>query len=173
MTTTDSSTAVHHEKKLFSTILLTGLLAGALDISAAMIKFYIERGRGPAPIFKYIARGVFGDEVTTGGQVMIIWGIVFHFLIAMIFTAFLFLVYPTIIKWIKNPVLTGILYGLFIWVIMNRVVIPLSNIPAPKVNFDVKDAVKQALILICMIGIPVSLIAHRYYSRVSRERIVH
>jgi hypothetical protein len=165
MTTTFSTTSGHRKKKLFTTILLTGLLAGTLDISAAMIKFYIDTGRGPAPIFRYIARGVFSkEEVDAGGSTMIVWGLVFHYLIAMLFTIFLFLVFPAIIKWIKSTVVLGILYGLFIWTIMNRVVVPLSGVPASK-TFNVTQAAIQALILICMIGIPVSLIANWYYSR--------
>jgi hypothetical protein len=162
---TTSSPVRHREKNLFGTIFLTGLLAGTLDISAAMTKFYIDTGRGPAPIFKYIARGVFTkEEVASGGSTMIVWGLAFHFLIAMSFTIFLFLIYPVVIKWIKNKFLTAFLYGLFTWVIMNRVVVPLSRIPEPP-TFDVKNAIIQALILIFMIGFPVALIADWYYKR--------
>ena len=165
MTTTISTPSRHGRKNLFSTILLTGLLAGTLDIFAAMTKFYIDTGKGPAPIFRYIARGIFSkEEVDAGGSTMIVWGLVFHYLIAMSFTIFLFLVFPAIIKWIKSTILLGIVYGLFIWVIMNRVVVPLSGVPVSK-PFNVTQAAIQALILICMIGIPVSLIAHWYYSR--------
>ena len=161
---TTSSTGVHQKKNLFSTILLTGLLVGILDITAAMIKFYIDTGRGPAPIFKYIASGVFGNEAFAGGTIMIASGVIFHFIIALIFTAILFILYPTISRWIKSKILIGILYGIVIWLVMNRVVLPLSGTPAPK-SFDIKQAVIGALILIFMIGIPASIIAHRYYSK--------
>ncbi len=175
---------------MFRTISLTALLTGILDITAAIIKFYIDTNRGavlkltgdqePGPvsfitflthggpdrIFKFIARGVFGNDGATDGTLMIIWGIVFHFMIAFLFTAFLFLVYPAVVKWIKNKFLTGILYGLFIWAVMNLVVLPLSRLPNPK-SFDMTQAVIGALILIFMIGIPVALIANRYYSKKS------
>jgi hypothetical protein len=84
-------------------------------------------------------------------------------MIAFLFTAFLFLIYPAVSKFIKNKFIIGILYGLFIWAIMNLVVVPLSK--ATQFPFNIKQAVIAALILICMIGIPVALIAHQYYLR--------
>jgi uncharacterized membrane protein YagU involved in acid resistance len=94
---------------------------------------------------------------------MVIWGAVFHFMIAFLFTAFLFLIYPKVAKWIKNKFLIGFLYGLFIWAVMNLVIVPLSLIN--KFPSDLKQAIIAELILTFMIGLPVALIAHRYYSR--------
>ena len=164
MTTTLSSRSAQQEKNIFNTISWTALLVGTLDIAAAIIKFYIETGKGPEPIFKFIASGVFGKEAFAGGTLMIVWGAVFHFMIAFVFTLVLFLIYPVIIKWLKNKFLTGIIYGLAIWAIMNRVVLPLSLTPQPK-SFDIAQAGIAALILICMIGIPVALIASHYYRK--------
>jgi len=187
MEATVSSQFVHKEKDLFRTISLTALLAGTLDIIAAVIKFYIDTNEGatlkiagnneaqpvsflafllhggPGSIFKYIARGAFDGSVTQNGKIMIVWGIVFHYMIAFLFTLFLFLVYPRIIAWIKNKFVVGILYGLFIWAVMNLAVVPLSRVP--KNDFDIRQAAIAALILICMIGLPVVLSAHRYYLR--------
>ena len=55
------------------------------------------------------------------------------------------------------------MYGIFIWAIMNFVVVPLSRIN--KFPSDAKEAVIAAMILIFMIGLPVALLAHRHYSR--------
>jgi hypothetical protein len=185
-TTFISSTTNQQEQDMFRTISLTALLTGTLDISAAIIKFYIDTNQGarlkltgdnepvsfftfitnggPDRIFKFIARGVFGNEASAGGTLMIIWGVVFHFMIAFLFTAFLFIIYPKVVKLIKNKFIVGFIYGLFIWAAMNLVVLPLSRVPNPK-SFDFKQAGIAALILICMIGIPAALVAHRYHSR--------
>lgn len=162
MTSTFSSRPVQQEKNLFNVISWTALLTGTLDITATLIKFLIDTGRGPVPILKFIASGVFGIEAMTGGTLMIIWGVVFHFIIAFLFTAFLFLVYPKAAIPVKNKFIIGIINGLFIWAIMNVVILPLSKIP--NIPFDLTQAVIAALILICMIGMPVALIADRYYS---------
>ena len=165
MTNTFSSPPVQQEKGLFHVISWTALLTGVLDIAAAIVKYYIEKGQGPVPVFKFIASGVFGKEAFMGGTLMIIWGVVFHFIIAFFFTSFLFLVYPKVSAWIKNKFIIAVIYGIFIWSIMNQVVLPLSN--TPKFPFDLTQAAIAALILVCMIGLPVALIADRYYSQKS------
>lgn len=184
METTLISATHQQEQDMFRTISLTALLTGTLDITAANIQFYINTHRGaalkltgseepvsfltylthggPDRIFRYIARAVFGNEAS-GGTLMVIWGAVFHFMIAFLFTAFLFLIYPKVAKWIKNKFLIGFLYGLFIWAVMNLVIVPLSLIN--KFPSDLKQAIIAELILTFMIGLPVALIAHRYYSR--------
>jgi hypothetical protein len=207
---TTSSPAIHQKKNLVSVILLTGLLVGALDITAAMVKFYIDTGRGPAPIFKYIASSVFGSTAYSGGWIMVFTGLLFHFIIACSFTIFYYLIYSKINLLSKNEIIarivyglfmllviyvpiiklpdtsfniqviagtaifiiilllptiiiSGIVYGIFVWAVMNFMVVPMTKISQRP--FDFIQSGIQALILICMIGIPLSLIAHRYYSK--------
>ena len=144
-------------------ILATGLLAGSLDGLAAIIQYSINGGKNPANIFKFIASGVFGKEAFAGGNTMVLYGVLFHFLIAMLFTAFFFWIFPKI-KWLgENKVLSGILYGIFIWAVMNLLVVPLSKTrPIP---FDAGKALVAALILITCVGLPLSLIANNYYRK--------
>jgi magnesium-transporting ATPase (P-type) len=174
MTSTIQTPSVQEEKNLFNIISWTALLVGILDITAAMVKFYIDTEQGPIPIFKYIASGVFGKQAFSGGTLMTVWGAVFHFLISFLFTTVFFLLYPRIVGVIKNKFVAGTLYGIVIWATMNLVVLPLSNTP-PK-PFEIKEAVVQMLILICMVGIPIALMAHMYsggrkrYMEVSRIR---
>jgi len=163
MTTVLSSPPAQQQRNLFNIISWTALLTGTLDIASAIVKYYLEKGKDPAPIFKFIASGVFGKEALSGGTLMIVWGIVFHFMIAFIFTLTLFLIYPRAAAWLKNKFIVGILYGIVIWTIMDRVVLPLSNIP--KTSFDPAKAGIAVLILICMIGLPVALIADHYYRK--------
>ena len=59
----------------------------------------------------------------------------------------------------KNVVLTGVLYGLFVWFVMNRIVLPLSN--TPPLPFTVRGALISSAILIVAIGMPLSIIAKR------------
>jgi len=75
---------------------------------------------------------------------------------------FFFLIYPKLKLQSWNRVITAVLYGIFIWIIMNRLVVPMSN--ASVSAFNLKQAVIAALILIAAIGLPLSFIAHRFYS---------
>ena len=59
--------------------------------------------------------------------------------------------------------IAGILYGLFVWAVMNLAVVPLSF--GKPVSIVVNKAAIAALILIAAIGIPVSLLADKYYSK--------
>jgi uncharacterized membrane protein YagU involved in acid resistance len=150
-----------HTRSIFLAILFTGLLAGLLDGLAAIIQFTINGGKNPANIFKYIASGVFGKEAYAKGNSMVAWGVFFHLLIAMLLTVFFFLIYPTV-KWLgENKILAGILYGIFAWVVTTQLVIPLSQINPPP--FQLKKAMIAVLILIFCIGLPISLMANKYY----------
>ena len=158
------STAVRlHEPSALKTVLLATLIAGTLDITAAVIQFSINGGQ-PIKIGYYIASGVFGKEVAYGsGEWMALVGLFFHYVIAFIWSVFMFLVYPWVKRFLKNKVLIGVLYGIFVWVMMNRVVVPLSN--TQKFPFKLQGAIIACLILIFCIGIPICLIVDRYYSR--------
>jgi hypothetical protein len=141
------------------TVLWAWLLVGTLDITAAIVNYWIGGGRNPVSIFVYIASGVFGPTAFEVGTPMAWWGLVFHYLIAFLWTAFFFLIYPRLGFMSRNWILTGVLYGMFIWLIMNRVVVQLSN--TPKGPFRLTNSIIQCLILIAMIGLPLSYIARR------------
>jgi len=148
-------------KNFASALLLTGLLAGTLDGLAAIINYLVQGGKKPEIIFKYIASGVFGKEAFTGGTGMIAWGVFFHFLIAFVFTIFFFFIFPRV-KWLRaNVIAGGLLYGLFVWLVMNQVVVPLSEISQGP--FKLKSAVINMLILMACIGLPVAVMANKHY----------
>lgn len=145
--------------KLLARVLKLTVLVGTLDILAAAIQHYIKTGNGPVPVLKFIASGVFGPEAFAGGDVMIFYGLLFHYLIAFSFTLFFFvisIIFPAVLK---ARVLTGIGYGILVWIIMNLLVVPLSN--APKGDFQWSNAGLGMLILIVCVGLPLSLIASR------------
>jgi len=147
----------------FGMILLTGLIVGALDGLSAVVDVYLSSGKGPAIIFQYIASAVFGKEAYAGGSSMVALGLLFHLLIATGWTTLYFILYPRIKFLSTNKVVAGILYGLFVWVMMNLVIVPMTLIPARP--FQWFGAIKGMVILMLMIGIPVALFAHDFYSR--------
>lgn len=154
------------KKNFWKTILLAGLLAGSLDIIAALVNFYINTGKDPKIVLKYIASAVFGKAAFSDNNAMAIWGLLLHFLIAFIWTILFFFIYPKLKLLSWNRIITGILYGIFIWIIMTRVVVPMSKITAGP--FNLRQAIIAVLILIAAIGLPLSFIAHRYYALKAR-----
>jgi hypothetical protein len=153
----------YSNKSLIKTILIAGLIAGTLDAAAATIKYYINTGNGPVRIFVFIASGIFGNEAYEGSQSIAIFGLIFHYLTAIIFSAFYFLIYPKIEFLHNNKLFSAFLYGIFVWLIMNLIVVPLSNTPA--LTFHITDALIAAFILIICIGIPVCFMAASFYKK--------
>jgi hypothetical protein len=60
-------------------------------------------------------------------------------------------------------ILSGIVYGLFVWAVMNLVIVPLSRIGHRP--FNPVNAVINLLILIVCMGIPLSIMANNFYRR--------
>lgn len=152
-----SLTSSSHEGA-FKTIVLIGLLAGTLDAMGPIL----VNGASPAGMFKYIASGVFGPEKAfAGGTEMVMLGVFFHYFIAFSWTIFFFFLYPTVNFLQKNKYASGVLYGIFVWIMMSYIVVPLSKVPQG--TFTIKGALLGASILIVAIGLPIALMTHRYY----------
>ena len=130
-----------------------------LDIIAACLQYYMKTGIVPENVLKYVASAVFGKEAFTGGTLMSVCGLLFHFLIAFTFTTFFFFIYPRLKFLSFNVILTAIFYGVFVWTIMNRIVLPLSNTPVTP--FIWMGAAIAAGILSLCIGLPLAIIAKR------------
>ncbi len=144
----------------WKTIIFAGLLAGTLDALAAMVVY----GAAPTGMFRFIASGAFGaGQAFSGGSIMVFWGILFHYFIAFTWTVLFFLTYPVFSFLRRNKYITAVLYGIFVWVMMNRVVLPLSQISQRP--FNLNGALVGVAILVVAVGLPIVLLTHRYYSR--------
>lgn len=152
---------------LLTAIVLTGIVAGTLDISAAIINFYLSGGSHPIRIFFYIASGVFGSSAYAGGFGMAMLGLVFHYSIATTWSAIFFAGYPRFHKFLSNKFINAILYGVIVWVTMTFVVLPLSKVQ--QFPFSIERAIIAAGILVVCIGLPIAWMAEKYYSMVQQK----
>ena len=149
-----------------SKLLKAGLLVGTLDILAAFLYFYSKTGKDPLPVLTFIASGVFGKSAFSGGAEMMLAGLVLHYIIAFAFALVFFWLFPRLKELVKLNLLTGIVYGVIIWMVMNLVVVPLSNVS--KQPFQWNTALINILILIACMGIPLSVMANSYYKKTER-----
>jgi hypothetical protein len=179
------TTAAIRPNNFFKAFFLTGLLAGSLDATAAMTQFMIRtHGNDPLKVWRYVASGVLGQDVMTKNIWMIAaLGLLFHFCIAFSFTLFFYLIYPKIKFLSKNLLITGFGYGIFVWLVMNLLIVPLSNVPSKgklwtsitdpdgsthtafQFPLDPTQMIIGILIIMFCVGLPISLLAGRYYSR--------
>ncbi|GAB4018003.1 hypothetical protein GCM10028773_16280 [Spirosoma koreense] len=131
-----------------------------LDALGAMSTFMLRGGKDPLMVWRYVASGAFGNEALKGGSAPVVWGLGFHFVIALTFAAFFYLIYPSLRRLISNPILTGLLYGVFVWVVMNLLVLPLSQVAPPV--FEISRVLIGLSVLMLCVGLPIALIVNRY-----------
>ncbi len=153
---------IDNRPSLISTILKAGLLAGTLDICSAFIYSYIKDVT-PERVLQYISKTALGKDTFTDPTVLWVSGLLIHYCIAMGWTIIFFLLYPRLNLIKLNRILTAVIYGLFVWTMMNVVILPIHN--HKSFVFKPEGSTVNAIILILAIGMPLSFFAHSFYSR--------
>jgi hypothetical protein len=108
------------------TLALGGFVVGALDLLDAVVFFGLRSGVRPARIFQSIAAGLLGRAAFSGGAQSAALGVCLHFLIAFLIVCTCYGLSRVIPFMTEHVILSGILFGLGAYVVMNYVVIPLS-----------------------------------------------
>jgi len=148
------------------TVLLAGFIAGTMDILAAITVYdFVMHSVTAKNLLQGIARkvlGVFGVKPAGDSLMLTLAGLGFHFMIAFSFAVFYFLVYPYLPSLKKKRILSGLLYGIFVWCVMNLAMLPLFHIADFPHKWD--NIIRGMVILMICIGLPVSLIVSRYYN---------
>jgi len=148
--------SANNKIRTLTTILWLSLLTGTLDGVAAIL---LNLSLGTETIFRYIASGVFSRAAFEGGTEMIVSGVIFHYLIAILFTTAFYRLYPLFNTVFKNKYIVAIVFGALAWVVMNIVVIPLSKIgPHP---IKIQDVITGLFALILCLGLPVATVADK------------
>lgn len=158
--------------RYYQRALWAGLIVGTFDITAACIQFYAKTGRDPLIVMKYVASGVFGKGAMTGGTGMVIAGLLFHYLIATSWAFLFFWLYARFPALSRNRLVTGIFYGIFVSLIMQGLVVPLSRVN--RAPFTITGSATAALIIVVCVGIPLAYLASRamQHSAFSRNAAV-
>jgi uncharacterized membrane protein YagU involved in acid resistance len=108
------------------TLALGGLVVGALDLLDAVVFFGLRSGVRPARIFQSIAAGLLGRAAFSGGSKTAVLGVFLHFLIAFLIVCTYYALSRYIPFMTAHVVVSGILFGIGAYFVMNYVVIPLS-----------------------------------------------
>ena len=140
-------------------ILIGGLAGGAFDLGFAFTAWAL-RGVGPADILRGIASGLMGPAARTGFAPVPL-GLVCHFLLSLLFAAAFVLVAARVAPMGRqSPWLAGPLYGVAVYFVMNRVVLPLSNFAVPPGGTALSFADLASHMF--LFGLPIALAAHRW-----------
>ena len=142
----------------------TGVTAGTLDALAASAQFYLRTGNSPAGVWRYVASALLGPAARSGGNGTVVIGLPMHYGIALGWTLVFFVAASRWRQLRGNPWVIGALYGVFVWAMMRRVLVPLTGI-GPRGAFYAVQAATEALILVVCIGMPIAIGARRVFAR--------
>lgn len=140
------------------TVLSAGLLAGVLDISAAIAAWGL-RGVPPVRILQSVAGGLLGRETYAGGSTTAALGTALHFFIATVAAAVYYGLSRRLPDLARRPLPWGAAYGVGVYLVMNHVVLPLSALP--KRPFDPSMAAAMVVIHVMCVGLPIAWVTGR------------
>jgi hypothetical protein len=139
-------------------IAITGLIVGTMDITSALI-MAVARGSTPLRLLQFVASGLLGRRAFDGGAATALAGLAIHFAIAFTVVIVFYIASRGISFLLEHPVISGIVYGLLVWLAMNFIVLPLS---AAKPRHALVPDLIQIAIHMFIIGVPTALLLRRF-----------
>jgi len=144
---------------------LGGSIGGILDISDALLSYGLQ-GVPPQQLLQGIARGLLGERALRGGWGTATLGLGLHFLIAFTAAVVYYAASRKFRMLRERPVVSGLLYGIAVFLFMNMIVVPLSAIhrsPTAMLRLNIASA-NAVLALMLFIGLPIAIAVNRYAS---------
>ena len=144
-------------RKALLTIFVAGLVAGTLDITYACIFSYVRRGVTPGAVFRSVAAGALGPGAREGGIKVAVLGLFFHFLIALIAASIYFFASRVLGFMNSHAIISGLLYGLCVYLVMYGIVLRVSAIHATAYPWSYPWPVLIGNVLIHALGIGLTI----------------
>lgn len=151
------------KQQLIRTILMGGLCAGILDITAACTMGVI-RGGGAVRVLQSVAGGLLGLETFQGGAKTAMLGLAIHFMIATVWATLYALASLKLPVLTRQPILCGVLYGITVYMIMYNVVLPLSAYHSKPFNQPFSAFLISVTIHMLFVGLPIALVTRKFMS---------
>ena len=139
-------------------IAITGLIVGAMDITSAFI-LAISRGSTVTRLLQFVASGLIGPKAFEGGAATAWLGLGLHLVIAFSLVAVFYAASQSLGSIPRHAVISGLVYGLIVFGVMNLIVLPLS---AAKPRHSLTGDLIQIGIHMFVIGLPTSLLIRRF-----------
>ena len=149
------------------TVLWIGLIAGTLDIGENLIYNHF-RAITPTMVFQYIASGLVGMVSFDMGGASVALGVAIHFTIALTWTAIFYVASRRIRVMRERPVMTGFVYGVIVYLVMNLIVLPLTHVPPLRHSPTLISRLNALLPLLFCIGLTISLLVRWSDSRLGQ-----
>ncbi len=142
------------ENPRFRAVLVGGSIAGALDILYALT-FAAVNGTMPMRLLQVVASGLLGETAYEGGMPVAFLGLCLHFGLSYLWAMCFVAVALRYARLVQRPALTGAVFGIGVFLVMNLVVLPLSAFPHP-VTFRQPGATLDLLSHMFLFGVPIA-----------------
>jgi hypothetical protein len=152
--TEDSASVASGKSNALLAIAVGGGIAGALDLTQAMILF----GR---KIPLVIAAGLLGPQALDGGIATYVLGVFLHFFIACSAAAVYYAASRKLFFLTEHPLVCGLFFGAAVEEVMNLVVLPLSALHAAG-PYTLHDLILGLLVHMVVVGLPISFSVRRF-----------
>ena len=136
-----------------------GLLIAVCDALFAIAVWFEWNAKGVTQVFQSIAVGVLG-KASYEGTATALLGAGLHLAMAVSFVAICIALSFRFRLLVKNPVATGLLYGVGLYLVMNFMVMPLSRVGASP-SFEHPDQIAMSLLAHMAFGVVCTLFARR------------
>ena len=149
-------------------ILWGGLIGGTLDLTAAFIDVGTNLGKGPVWLLQNVAGTLLGPATYQGGAATAVLGLLMHFSVAFTVTAIFYALsrrFTGLLRWV---VPAGLALGAGVFLMMYRVVIPLTiqlkslYLTQPFNHNWPPLRGSQLFVHILCIGLPIALVTRRF-----------
>jgi hypothetical protein len=142
---------------------LAWLIAGVLDITSAFVIAELK-GTGSIRMLRGIASGLLGSRAFEGGWATAGLGLAIHFLIALAAASVFYAASGRVSFLTQQPVVSGLLYGIAVYVFMYWIVVPLAFATS---RHSISRDVIAVLVHMFLIGLPIALVVRRF----SKEQV--
>lgn len=79
-------------------------------------------------------------------------GLLLHYIVAFLFTLFFAIIFKRIWYWFGHKLLIAVIYGVFVWLIMNLIIVPTTQ--AQQIPFSWSAGLTNCIILIYCFAYP-------------------
>ena len=140
-------------------ILYGGGLVGVFDFLYATLRTLSQGGAWYRP-WQGVASALLGPDAMSGGVLVVLLGIVCHFIVALCIVTAYVLVSRSVPLLTRHAVPLGLLYGAFVFWFMSWIVVSLTRIGHP-LKFSTQGFWMSLAVHILLVGLPAALFARR------------
>ena len=146
-------------------IVTAWLVVGVLDITSAFVIATIK-GTGSIRMLQGIASGLLGRPSLDGGLVTAGLGLAIHFFIALVVVSVFYLASRKINFLTEQPLISGLFYGMTVYLVMYWIVIRLVF---PNAHPSLSRDLTAVLVHMVLIGLPTALVLSHFSKQSSNS----